>query len=42
MRRAAISAKKRSMRFSHDALMGVKWSLKRECLSSQAFTSGVL
>jgi hypothetical protein len=37
-----ISAKNRSTRFSHDALVGVKCSLKRGCFSSQALTSGVL
>ena len=42
MRRVVITAKKRSTRLSHEALVGVKCSLKRGCLSSQAFTSGVL
>jgi hypothetical protein len=37
-----ISAKKRSTRFNHEALVGVKCSLKRGCLSNHAFTSGVL
>jgi len=37
-----ISAKKRSTRFNHEALVGVKRSLKRGCLSSHALTSGVL
>ena len=42
MRFVVISAKKRSTRFSQDALVGVKCSLKRGCFSSQALTSGVL
>jgi hypothetical protein len=42
MRLDLILAKKRSTRFSYEALVGVKCRLKRGCLSSQAFTSGVL
>lgn len=42
MRRAMISPKNRSTRFSHDALVGVKGRLKRGCLSNQALTLGRL
>ena len=42
MRFDVISAKNRSTMFSHDALVGVKCSLKRGYFSSQAFTSRVL
>ncbi len=38
MRFNVISAKNRSTRLSHDALVGVKCSLKRGCFSSQALT----
>ena len=37
-----VSEEMRSTRFSHDALVGVKCSLKRACFSSQALISGVL
>lgn len=42
MRLVVISAKNRSPRLSHDALVGVKCSLKRGCLASHAFTSAAL
>jgi hypothetical protein len=42
MRLRVISPKKRSTRLSQEALVGVKWSLKRLCLASQASTAGVL
>ena len=42
MRLRVISAKKRSTRFSHEALVGVKWRWKRGCSAIQAFTVGCL
>src|SRR3990170_712396 len=42
MRFVVVSAKNRSTRLSHDALVGVKCSLKRGCLASRAYISGVL
>ena len=42
MRFVVISEKKRSTRLSQDALVGVKYSLKRGCLASHAFHIGGL
>jgi hypothetical protein len=42
MRFVVISAKKRSTRFSHEALVGVRCRWKRRRVASHAFTWGVL
>jgi hypothetical protein len=42
IRLSVIAAKNRSTWFSHDPLVGVKWTTNRGCFPSPRLTAGVL